>query len=158
MSPNWCDCELIVKGPRNIRKHFMEFATSKDKEDNKDQKVLDMNQFIPYPRKEFDDAATGAQNGYNCGGYNWCCENWGTKWNFCDVELKETKSSLHYHFQTAWSPPIPVIVKMSELYPHLVFTLKYYEQGRGFAGILTIKEKKLLKRVENNAYQGGRGG
>lgn len=157
--PNWCSCDLIIMGPKIIREHFEKFA--KDPTDPK--RLLDMNQFVPYP-KEFadkDKAAAGnpsTKDGYNSGGYNWCCVNWGTKWNFGDVELKVTNSSHRYTFDTAWSPPLPIIFAMSELYPHLLFTLKYYEQGMGFSGVLRMKDGKIIKRIVDNNYAGGRGG
>ena len=49
--------------------------------------------------------------------YDWCRENWGTKWNASDVRLEEGPMTLHYYFDTAWSSPRPVIQKLSEMFP-----------------------------------------
>jgi Ferredoxin-like domain in Api92-like protein len=86
-------------------------------------------------------SAKGApKDGFNSGGYEWCCENWGTQWNFCDPRLlSETDESLYYEFGTAWSPPIPVILKMGEGFTMLRFELQYFEHGMGFNGILVIE-------------------
>jgi hypothetical protein len=74
--------------------------------------------------------------------YDWNVTNWGTKWDvavhddkeYSDTELmEETETSLAYRFNTAWSPPMPAIAKLSEQYPTLVFTLSY-EEETGWGG------------------------
>lgn len=45
--------------------------------------------------------------------YKWCCDNWGTKWNAYENEISEDEIS----FETAWSNPEPVIMKLAEKYP-----------------------------------------
>lgn len=37
-------------------------------------------------------------------------------------------------FDTAWSPPLPVIEKLAALFPDHAFDLKYFEGGIGFCG------------------------
>lgn len=34
-----------------------------------------------------EPATLWIKNGYNSGGYEWCCENWSTKWNASSVNL-----------------------------------------------------------------------
>jgi hypothetical protein len=74
--------------------------------------------------------------------YDWNVTHWGTKWDvainddkeYSDTELmEETETSLAYRFNTAWSPPMPAIAKLSEQYPTLVFTLSY-EEETGWGG------------------------
>lgn len=43
--------------------------------------------------------------------YDWCCSNWGTKWNACQCERSEDSID----FETAWSWPEPVMLKLAEL-------------------------------------------
>lgn len=43
--------------------------------------------------------------------YDWCCRNWGTKWNACDCYLSATTLC----FQTAWAWPEPVMCKLAVL-------------------------------------------
>ena len=115
------------------------------------------------------------KDGYNSGGYEWCCDNWSTKWNAAHVHLTtradsskplrktskcvycqtvhKTESMLvltcqqcgsplpdeqpilaFLEFDTAWSPPIPVIEKLASMLPDHAFELKYYEGGMGFSG------------------------
>jgi len=49
-------------------------------------------------------------------GYNWNCRNWGTKWNSNSAYLEKKNGSIHYCFETAWSPPMPVIAKLSKMF------------------------------------------
>ena len=107
------------------------------------------------------------KDGFNSGGIGWCIEHWGTKWGLCDVEITDESTynkgkpdeekTVDFEFQTAWRPPIPVIVKMGEMFPELDFTLRYFEMGMEFNGILEI-EKGETKRAEEASYFGHRGG
>jgi len=69
--------------------------------------------------------------------YNWSYDNWGTKWNACDVYIHEKQEDyFHVGFSTAWSPPVPVIEALMEQHPNLDVELEYSESGMGFAGTL----------------------
>lgn len=169
--PNWCEADLIVSGSqKGMVEEFKNAVGNNGLDSNGHPILLDMDFFIPYPKKfkEQDEKANewNAKNtfdkrikdGYNNGGYEWCCRNWGTKWNFSDVSLTWKPRSLLYSFQTPWGPPIPVIIKMSQMFPHLRFTLKYYEAGMGFSGKMVLKNGQIIKETENEKYRGGRGG
>jgi hypothetical protein len=78
--------------------------------------------------------------------YDWNVRNWGTKWDvavsndeqYPDTQIYEYKSEgddhwVVYGFNTAWSPPVPAIVKLSELVPNCVITLSY-EEEQGWGG------------------------
>lgn len=59
----------------------------------------------------------------------WRIEHWGTKH---DVSKAETVFSRRWNkasftFETAWSPPRPVIQALSSRFPGLVFELKYID-------------------------------
>jgi hypothetical protein len=84
-------------------------------------------------------------DGFNSGGHEWCCENWGTKWGFCEVSLDYiTSRTMQYTFMTAWSPPVPLIAKMGELFPKLEFVLRYKEEGMDYKGKMVIKNGVTL--------------
>jgi len=188
--PNWCDCELRVIGKTKEVKLFKEFAKSdidyRTSDDGKDENVLDTNNFIPYPKyfKDLDDKAkehnekaqklTGKarekfkhmKDGFNSGGYEWCSENWGTKWGICRAELTdeytwelegEERNDLNYSFETAWSPPCPLVVRMSVLFPSLTFELRYFESGGGFNGLFVCEKGKIIDDKQGE-YFGNRGG
>ena len=44
--------------------------------------------------------------------YDWCCDNWGTKWNAYSNEQEDEDT---ISFETAWSNPEPVMLKLSEI-------------------------------------------
>lgn len=167
--PNHVDNDLIITGPKKDRDALRERASG-------DHDALDANKFIPYPEKfrVLDEArreaemkaergeitreeAWAVKDGYNSGGYEWCIENWGTKWGFYDVEEKHTSDKLFYNFFSAWSPPTPVIRKMSEEFPKLTFSLRYYEGGSGFKGAYVAKGG-VVRKDDTSGYSGRRGG
>ena len=104
------------------------------------------------------------KDGFNSGGYDWCVANWGTKWPASRVEVEgpvtgydEKTLEVVFHFDTAWSPPMPVIKRAAELYPALRFELRYFECGCCFNGLFRCS----AGAVESNkcgAYFGTRGG
>lgn len=133
---------------------------------------MEAGNFIPYPKK-FSDADKAAEiarkenpknwgkikDGYNNGGYEWCIKNWGTKWGMYDFsEVKSTKTSSVVSFSSAWSPPMPVILKMSEMFPSLTFMLRYYECGAGYKGMYECKGGEVLNESYSDKYRGPRGG
>jgi hypothetical protein len=99
------------------------------------------------------------EDGYNHGGYDWCLINWGTKWNFSNTTppIDKEPGKIIYKFETAWSPPYPLIRKMSVMFPELIFTLKYWESGMGFKGVYKLQSNNTLID-KNSAYKGWRGG
>lgn len=157
--PNWCSADLKVMGDKKDLLRFKDFAKGDQKE-----YAIDTNAFIPYPEefKRNDEAHAKddtVQDSYNHGGYEWCCNNWGTKWGICHAEIvEETDKNMIYTFDTAWSPAIPVIRKMAEMFPELRFYYFYYEGGVGFSGKFFIRGNIIRKDETNNSYRGSRGG
>jgi hypothetical protein len=151
-----------------VKKEVLDRITNQPEEK---ESFLDANKIIPYPeeyakadranaeaaRKEKQPFTDSVPDGYNHGGIEWCIENWGTKWGFCDVERQVRPRSIKFEFQTAWSPPIPLIKKMGEMFPKLEFTLWYYEGGGGYSGKYHIKNGEINEEY-NNEYRGNRGG
>jgi hypothetical protein len=78
--------------------------------------------------------------------YEWNITNWGTKWNACeaqDVHFSEDGCKAYYNFDTAWSPPIPAILKLSEKFPTSKITLDYQEET-GWAGVCEFFNGALI--------------
>lgn len=63
---------------------------------------------------------------------------WGTKWDLDDMEgnlvATDLTNSGEAFFNTAWSPPLPVIGALSRMFPGDAFRLDYHEPGMIFAG------------------------
>jgi hypothetical protein len=72
-----------------------------------------------------------------CDWYAWSCEHWGTKWNAYEQskgEMIPTNSGIvkiTLEFQTAWSPPYPVIVELAKRYPNIRMELKWADEDWG---------------------------
>lgn len=144
--PNWTECDLYIEGRKERVEQFLAFAKGEDS-------PFDFNRFIPYPERfaRLDRAAEAweklppetrgrrPRDGYNPRGYQWCVLNWGTKWNACRVRVGAPEcwgddASVEINFETAWSPPKPVIERAATLFPDLSFDLRYFESGMRIHG------------------------
>ncbi|MDE2020856.1 MAG: hypothetical protein KGJ13_11020 [Patescibacteria group bacterium] len=161
--PNHVENELRVSGPKADRDKFRALP-------------FDANTFIPYPAhfRELDEAATEwderaakdptlyqreqrPKDGFNSGGHEWCVHHWGTKWGMYCVVARHNAARLRYDFDSAWDPPLPVVLAMSKEFPSLTFELRYFERGAGFKGELTAKGGEILHENQEH-YSGPRGG
>lgn len=172
------------KAVENLKK-FKETAFTKDKYPDDDEEkdiYIDFENFVPYPEEVYEEEKERitiknlrkkGKNGeankleilYKLKGYkefdwyNWNIQMWGTKWNsHYTKEPIEKGNKLFYNFDTAWSPPLPVVLAMSQMFPNLYFKIKYYEQGMGFYGTFECKAGVVIKDIYKNNYHGGRGG
>lgn len=98
------------------------------------------------------------KDGFNSGGYEWCISNWGTKWNACEVMVEDgTERRRVMHFETAWAPPIPVMVALAQKFPEYRFKIRYYEGGVGFQGNVVFEHGEVVENMHGD-YRGHRGG
>lgn len=63
--------------------------------------------------------------------YKWRIRNWGTKWNAYGYEDGVQFDGHSLRFWSAWSPPQPVIAKLSEMYPDLDFVHQFADEDIG---------------------------
>ena len=177
--PNYCECFLkIYPGDNSSADEILSAMANGERQ-------FDFDKLIPYPEdwRKADDAhqkwldgyATFARgdvvarvqyekenprpdDGYNHGGYEWCVENWGTKWNAGDVNIieKEEYTAL-VSFRTAWRPPLPVMDKLAAMFPDACFLFEYYENGMGFCGSIRYEsgKRELEARGEYYGFRGG---
>lgn len=153
--PNWCVNDLKVRGDAKELSRFREFVKGGNGAKSSgmvEEVVLSFEKLVPIPeelaatsvpwssdpewQRQYDQRGDEleARLGYR-GWYDFCCANWGTKWDADIPSLTVKPSGLCYHFDTAWSPPVPVVIAAARLFPSLSFELVYCEPGNGFSGI-----------------------
>jgi hypothetical protein len=117
--PNWVRNRLLIHGDTQTVKECLSFISS-------DGEHISLNKIVPKP-KDIGE-----------GWYDWCLENWGTKW-----EVNETYEDEEgwVCFETAWSTPEPVIQSLSLKYPTLSFEVEYADEDLGInCGRFIIKD------------------
>ena len=149
--PNWVFNHLTIDGSKEdiakvkaqvgavVKRKYKGVDEVDEKID--EEPIFSFMNILPPPEDKLDEyhAVHGYANGEKTGDteYNWYNFNvreWGTKWDARDVDLlEEHKTSLHYKFDTAWSPPTPVIEKLAQQNPNLNITLEYREE-QGWGG------------------------
>ena len=63
--------------------------------------------------------------------YDWCCANWGVKWNASDTSIAQNGDVTEIFFYSPWSPPRKWLQKLSA--EGVKFTLDWDEEG-GYYG------------------------
>lgn len=122
--PNWCHTSLSIEGDINLVSQINEHAEKYYKNDSSEMTFF--GQFIPRPVSE--------DNNW----YNWNCDNWGTKWDACNMnpptftDHKNGTAELYLIFDTAWSPAMPIFEHLRGL--GLSVTAEYEDEGLMFAG------------------------
>lgn len=132
--PNWCTNTLTLthKDPSMIKR--VEDAIGR-------QELL--NEFVPVPEDlkitagtmTADEAVQAKLNEEKYGYSNWydyCINEWGTKWDVDAEVLMATDNSIDLSFDSAWSPPIGWYEKVTEL--GFDVDAYYYEPGAAYCG------------------------
>lgn len=106
-------------------------------------------------------------DGFNSGGYEWCTDNWGTKWGCYpggysgDEEsgiVEREPGQVTLHFQTAWGPfNTDLLQTVSMDLPRLHFEYDSYEAGMGFQCHVVVEHGDVLVD-DSDSYSGDRGG
>jgi len=87
--------------------------------------------------------------------YEWSCANWGTKWNACSSYVDGNS----IFFDTAWSPPLPILQKLSEMHPEHSFLYSFSEeQPSVMCGHMTYEKGRntgmnFLEEESKEAYE-----
>jgi hypothetical protein len=162
--PNWCENELYVTGQQLDTLLAMVRSTDED-----GIVVIDFNKIVPMPAslqitsppQTEDEKRQAVQNKKLYGAetwYEWCRDRWGTKWNACESQIAHRNGShALITFNTAWTPPLPVIQALGERFPTMRFRLDYYEGVAGYSGTFAMEGGKIVRNAER-AYSGPRGG
>ena len=95
--------------------------------------------------------------------YSWNVRNWVWSWDvairddddgYKDTFLDESDGIARYRFDTAWSPPLPAIEKLSTQHPNLTFSLSF-EEEQGWGGEIhyTNGEGKVIEEYDCKCYE-----
>ena len=146
--PNWCQNTLKITGDKKELIKFKKKAKSYNTK-------LSLAKLYPEPDYSkvrvkptfpsiINDPSTHKKKYVNKkqAWWDWRIQNWGTKWDI-EAELTDNGTGLCYDFDSAWSPPVSWIKKVSKDYPKLQFRLKYREEGIGFKGVSKAQNGKV---------------
>lgn len=162
--PNWSTNHLDITGVENVRlfrekvmpkggpltfKHLMPIPTKINRCSCIFNSIYDTNVEKPelhdpmfYCTDGYYDTATSRYlvwSGYatkNSDWYNWCVENWGTKWDACEpTTVCDEADCLSFEFDTAWSPPSGFYAKLAEV--GIEFVAEFAIEGGLGSGIFT---------------------
>lgn len=78
--------------------------------------------------------------------YDWCCNNWGTKWDAVEGEGKPEDGEIY--FLTAWAEPEGIIEKLFEKHPNSKIEWEYVGEGEEFKGKIYSDGKGKITREE----------
>lgn len=85
--------------------------------------------------------------------YDWCVDNWGTKWEVDSEEgnAEETDpNTATLYFDTAWSPPVAFYEAMCDMGWDI--TAYYFEPGMNFCGVFEEGEDNYLDIEGDSAW------
>ncbi|HIJ11475.1 TPA: hypothetical protein HA278_05450 [Candidatus Woesearchaeota archaeon] len=153
--PNWTENWVSFKGPyqdiSKIEKHLQS--------DDNEEGCFDFHKILPQP----DDLERGRLIKVNAGEdkktviatmseqeYNWCIDNWGTKWNSCDPEIHtrgmdsdNITEHIVYKFNTAWCTPAGITIAIRNMlydkYPEVEMHWFHRDEDGGFYYIEEIE-------------------
>lgn len=132
---NNCDNDLYITGPDEDVAALLKFIGA-----DKSPPEFDFNAVISYPAHFFaldedwrklgyigfrDAHGEHAKTGFGSGGYEWCCEHWGTKWNAYKVSRRDYEG-ICVTFQTATTPPAPLVCELHKLFPRCTLVLEFF--------------------------------
>ena len=90
-----------------------------------------LNHITPMP-KELEGTSGFDENGAT-GWYSWRLDNWGTKWDIYETHCTRIDANtLSMTFYTAWSPPIPVFDKLTDMGYEI--NARYLDEGWMYVG------------------------
>lgn len=121
--PNWCNNQLTVAGATpELRAWLKDHGFSFEK---------------------INPPAEPASSAEAMRGVQLYIDAWGTKWDLDEPDQLRVASELLdmgiAFFDTAWSPPIAVLEKLSAMFPDDSFGLTYCELGNHFAGTASFE-------------------
>jgi len=133
--PNHCYQASYIQGPMAMVQELYFNLSSKE------PRFCDV--VVPMPLDQADNS------------YDWCCKNWGTKWDVAEVEIdhdgleySDDQKVAWFSFRcwTAWAPPVPVWDRLHAM--GIEVHANYQDEGGMFAGEYHYGEDKCWQPAE----------
>ena len=130
--PNWCNNTLYIRAEEEEDMKELKDLLDKTLEFSKDNNCATnlLSAIIPMPKELEETKSPSDKPNW----YDWCCNNWGTKWDVDCYETQMEDDYMEFGFDSAWGPPVAWLEQVAKLFPKLKFSLKYDEPGGGFMG------------------------
>ena len=101
---------------------------------DQNEKRVDFNILIPTPITVYlGNTNRRDETDFKSNWRTWSIENWGTKWNAYESEILPDEFA--FAFDTAWSPPYPVIVAIANSLPGVNFIHAYVCEHTEYWGL-----------------------
>lgn len=149
--PNWCNNTLEVRGKVEQLNEFIEKSKTKDGD-------FTMEGLLPTPKEltettspvmwrgdesdeegklAFEAEAKRIEQTYgHADWYSWNLSNWGTKWDVSESTVAYAgDDNFIVSYDTAWTPNINWVERVSKMFPDLEFRLSFMETGCNFCGV-----------------------
>ena len=149
--PNHCYQQVHIRGPREIVKEIYEHLELANPVFCQLIKPMPFNTFVK-PRVSRKGCSTPAW-------FDWRCDNWGTKWEVCNVEIMDEgftdlgnpldddcEAEFSFNCWTAWAPPIPVWSHLVEL--GIKVDADYQDEGGMFEGRYVNGDDECWEPIE----------
>ena len=140
--PNYIKNRLIINGSNEQIEEVKNFLRAEHEEGTV---AIDFRNITPIPKWVYqDNLGTKEEEKYgkeNCW-YDWCCKNWGTKWNACSP----TSYGNIIEFETAWCD-VPVLMsKLAMIFPNVRFEYMYADEDTGYnVGHYTFEDTDIYE-------------
>lgn len=155
--PNWCYNYLTVTGDAADIKLFIEkntghtviawgtpgnVAKAMEHAHKLDPPAFFFNALIPVPQEVIAKGYCLRKQGDPNDGYNWCKQNWGTKWDLDPQDpiypermgYREGCTKLSFSFDTPNTPPKAWFIEAARRFPTLDLEMEYREPCCGIGG------------------------
>lgn len=105
-------------------------------------------------QREFYDSLIAKHGSENW--YDWCCRNWGTKWDACHESMGETPRMTVFSFDTAWGPPLEFAEKFVKkiLTDYKGLTVRWEYSLEGETGDWVLVDDKIVKESVDEILSG----
>lgn len=116
--------EPILRNKKPIIKEGKYTDPKNDAKDHYQLNDKELNKYISeYPEERREELEVMIGNLKKTGfadTHDWCVENWGARW----VSEIHIENNIIW-FLTPWTPPLPIIEKLSSLFPAVKFSISY---------------------------------